>query len=260
MLWDSVALAQLRRSAPAPELSAVEARYAKAVEERRLSAATFVAAHAAGEAASASSYLAASRELAEARKEAVALAERATGAPFHDDTNYIFPSYIVTYLPKGLAGLVIAVIFAAAMSSLSGELSSLATASMVDVYCRFRPRPRTDAQELFVSRVLTGFWGLFAAGVALEAGRLGSAIEAVNKLGSYFYGSILGVFALAVLTPRAEARGAFYGLFAGMIAVGLVANFTRVHFLWYNVIGASVVFAAGLLITRVLPQRPKSAA
>jgi Na+/proline symporter len=259
LLWDPVALGRLRQSAPAAELSAVEARYARAVEERRESAAAFVEAHRSDADASAEPYLESSREVTAARKEAVALAERTSGVPFRDDTNYIFPSYIVSYLPRGLAGLVIAVIFAAAMSSLSGELSSLATASMVDVYRRFRPRARTDAQELRVSRFLTAFWGLFAAGVALEAGRLGSVIETVNKLGSYFYGSILGVFALAVLTPRAGARGAFYGLFAGMAAVAFVANFTPVHFLWYNVIGAGVVFAAGLLITWAAPEEGRSA-
>jgi Na+/proline symporter len=96
--------------------------------------------------------------------------------------------------------------------------------------------------------------------VALEAGRLGSAIEVVNKFGSYFYGSILGVFALAVLTPSATARGAFYGLLAGMTAVFLVSQLTDVAFLWYNVIGAVTVFVVGLLITALAPgNRPAGA-
>jgi hypothetical protein len=85
--------------------------------------------------------------------------------------------------------------------------------------------------------------------IAVEAGRLGSAIEVVNRFGSYFYGSILGVFGLAVLTPGATARGAFYGLLAGMTAVGLVAGLTTVHFLWYNVVGAVTVFVVGLAIS-----------
>jgi SSS family solute:Na+ symporter len=143
------------------------------------------------------------------------------------------------------------------MSTLSGELSALATASMVDFYRRFVVRSSSDAQELLASRILTAVWGLFAAGIALEAGRLGSAIEVVNRFGSYFYGSILGVFSLAVLTPRAGARGAFYGLFAGMATVGLVAGFTATHFLWYNVIGAATVFVVGLAITWIAPE-PRS--
>ena len=87
----------------------------------------------------------------------------------------------------------------------------------------------------------------------MQAGQLGSAIEVVNRFGSYFYGSILGVFGLAVLTPRATARGAFYGLFAGMAAVFLVSSLTPVAFLWYNVVGAVTVFAVGLVITAVAP-------
>jgi Na+/proline symporter len=152
-------------------------------------------------------------------------------------------------VPRGLVGLVIAVIFAAAMSTLSGELSSLATATVVDFYKRFVRAGGSEAHDLFVSRLLTAFWGVVASLVALQAGRLGSAIEVVNRLGSYFYGSILGVFALAVLTPGALARGAFYGLLAGMAAVAAVAQLTNVHFLWYNVVGAAAVFGVGLLIT-----------
>src|SRR6266571_556990 len=155
----------------------------------------------------------------------------------------------VAQLPGGLAGLVIAVIFAAAMSTLSGEFNSLATASLVDFYQRFVRTSASDAHYLAVSRIFTAFWGVFACGVALQAGRLGSAIEVVNRFGSYFYGSILGVFALAVLTPRATARGAFYGLWAGMAAVFLVSRYSDVAFLWYNVVGAVTVFAVGLLLT-----------
>jgi SSS family transporter len=254
LLWDSVAYARLRKSAAA-DLAPVEARYAAAVAARREAAEAFVAARRADTPVPVEAYLAASRRVDGARRDAGSLVEGQTGATF-SDTNYIFPTYIVTHLPKGLAGLVIAVIFAAAMSTLSGELSALATASMVDFYRRFVVRSSSDARELLASRALTAAWGLFAAGVALEAGRLGSAIEVVNRFGSYFYGSILGVFALAVLTPRATARGAFYGLFAGMTAVGLVATFTATHFLWYNVIGATTVFVVGLAITWVAPEAP----
>jgi Na+/proline symporter len=119
---------------------------------------------------------------------------------------------------------------------------------MVDFYKRFVRPDGGDAHELLVSRILTGAWGLFACVVALEAGKLGSAIEVVNRFGSYFYGSILGVFALAVLTPRASARGAFWGLIVGMATVATVAWATPIHFLWYNVVGTAAVFVTGLAI------------
>jgi SSS family solute:Na+ symporter len=174
-----------------------------------------------------------------------------------NDVNYVFPTYVVSQLRGGLAGLVIAVMFAAAMSSLAAELNSLATASMVDFYKRFLRTDATPAHDLFVSRGFTVLWGLFAGLVALQAGRLGSAIVVVNTFGSYFYGSILGVFALAVLTPRATARGAFYGLVAGMTAVFLVSRYTAIAFLWYNVVGAATVFGVGLAVTALAPgERP----
>jgi SSS family solute:Na+ symporter len=124
---------------------------------------------------------------------------------------------------------------------------------MVDFYSRFVRTSGTPGGDLLASRIFTGFWGLFAALVAMKAGQLGSAIEVVNLFGSFFYGSILGVFGLAVLTPRATARGAFYGLFAGMAAVFLVSQTTSVAFLWYNVVGAVTVFVVGLAITAVAP-------
>jgi Na+/proline symporter len=127
---------------------------------------------------------------------------------------------------------------------------------MVDFYQRFVSSSGSDARELLISRLFTALWGGFACLVALRAGQLGSAIEVVNRFGSYFYGSILGVFLLAVLTPRAAARGAFYGLMIGMAAVFAVSRYTAIHFLWYNVVGAVTVFVVGLVITAFSPDPP----
>jgi Na+/proline symporter len=250
LLWNRVELARLERRAPAGELLALKARFAGALEERRAAAEELGQRR--GEEQRAR-YLGAERAVGAARRDAVRMIEEVNGTRGYNDTNHIFPSYIMTQLPSGLAGLVIAVIFAAAMSTLSGEFNSLATATMVDFYKRFVRPDGGDAHELLVSRLMTAFWGGFACLIALEAGRLGSAIEVVNRLGSYFYGSILGVFALAVLTPRAGPRGAFYGLMIGMTVVFLVSRFTAVHFLWYNVVGAGTVFLSGLAIDALAP-------
>ena len=254
LLWNPVALARLEREGPKEEVAALEARYARAVAERRDAAEAYLAAHRATGSTAAGEYLRTNSQLEAIRKEAAGAMGR-LGEIGYRDTNYIFPTYIVTQLPRGLVGLVIAVIFAAAMSALSGELSSLATASMVDFYRRFVKTSGTDAQELFASRVLTAVWGGFACLVALEAGQLGSAIEVVNKFGSYFYGSILGVFTLAVLAPSATAPGAFYGLIVGIATVIGVAFLTPIHFLWYNAVGVATVFGTGMLISAVA--RPK---
>ncbi|MGH9849283.1 MAG: sodium:solute symporter family transporter, partial [Blastocatellia bacterium] len=153
--------------------------------------------------------------------------------PFND-VNYVFPTFVTTYAPAGVIGLIIAAIFAAAMSSISAELASLSTATVIDFYRRHFRTEATDAHYLMVSKLATGFWGIFACVVALYAGRLGSFIEVVNKFGSYFYGSLLGVFVLAIGARRATSNGAFFGLIAGLATVAGVANFAWVASQWFK--------------------------
>ncbi len=183
------------------------------------------------------------------RTEALAMAEDVTGESSRD-VNYIIPRFVLSELPIGLAGLFIAAIIAAAMSSISSELNSLSTTSIIDFYRRwFRPEA-TDAHYLTVSKVATAFWGVFACFVAVYAVSLGSLIEVVNRFGSFFYGSILGVFLLAMV-PRARGIGAFLGLLAGMGAVAAVTfGAPSVSFLWHNVIGAAVVLLVGVVLSR----------
>ena len=179
------------------------------------------------------------------RAEALAMAEEVTGeAP--RDVNYIIPRFVLGEMPVGLAGLFIAAVIAAAMSSISSELNSLSTTTVIDFYRRWFRRGNSDAHYLLVSKAATGLWGLFACIVAVNVVGLGSLIEVVNRLGSYFYGSILGVFLLAMI-PRARGAGAFAGLVAGMAAVGVVEWRTDVAFLWLNVVGAGVVVGVGML-------------
>ena len=182
------------------------------------------------------------------RTEALSLAERVSGQPSRD-VNYIIPRYVLDHLPIGLAGIFIAAVIAAAMNAISGELNSLSTASVIDFYRRWVRREASDEHFLMVSRIATGFWGIFACVVATYAVNLGSLIEVVNRFGSFFYGSILGVFLLAMI-PRARASGAFLGLLAGMTVVGVV-NFgaPSVAFLWHNVIGAVTVVLVGVMIS-----------
>src|SRR6185503_16129612 len=173
----------------------------------------------------------------------------ATGDASYNDVNYVFPTFIMTRMPVGLIGLLIAAIFAAAMSTISAEMAALSTATVIDFYRRFARTDADDRHYLRVSRLATGFWGLFASAVAVWAAALGSLIEVVNRFGSFFYGSILGVFILAVGFPRATATSAFIGLIAGMGAVAWAASATRIAFLWHNLIGAVVVVMVGLAIS-----------
>jgi SSS family transporter len=186
------------------------------------------------------------------RTDARALVRSASGDAAYNDVNYVFPTFITTRLPVGLVGLLIAAIFAAAMSTIAGELSALSTASVIDFYKRLVRAEASDRHFLRVSKVVTLFWGLFASVVAVWAVELGSLIEVVNRFGSFFYGSILGVFILGVGFPRATANGAFVGLFAGMGAVAWTAfRHPEVAFLWHNVIGAVAVVIVGLTFTAV---------
>ena len=161
------------------------------------------------------------------------------------DTNFIFPHFIFENLPPVLLGLIVAAIFAAAMSSSDSALNSLTAASVVDFYRRWVRPDASEAQSLRMSRFITVFWGVGATTAAIWLGNSGSVVEVINKVGSYFYGPLLGVFALAILMPRAGRRAGFLGLLGGMVSVLVVANTLEVAFLWYNVVGAVGVLAVG---------------
>ena len=165
------------------------------------------------------------------------------------DVNYITPTFILTRLPVGLVGLLILAIIMAATDTIAGELNSLSTATVIDFYKRWLRPVATDAHYLTVSKVVTGIWGVFACVVAVWAAELGSLIQVVNQFGSFFYGSILGVFILAIGVPFATGTGAFVGLIAGMASVAWVASFTNIAFLWHNVVGAVAVVLIGSAVS-----------
>ena len=153
------------------------------------------------------------------------------------------------YLPVGIVGLVIAVILAATMSASSGEINSLATVSVIDLYQRYVKRNGSDHHYLMASRWATLFWGLYAVVFAGYARRLGSLIVAVNKVGSLFYGSLLGCFVLAFVFRRVRGTAAFVGMLVGEGVILWTANYTDISWLWYNGIGCAAVMATALAIT-----------
>ena len=188
------------------------------------------------------------------RKRASDIVKLTTGDTRYTDVNYVFSTFITTRMPIGLVGLMIAAIFAAAMSASAGELNALASATVIDFYRRHFVTDATDTHYLTVSKLATIGWGLFACVVAMYAANQGSLIEVVNRYGSIFYGSLLGVFILAILVKRATAAGAFWGLIAGMAVVLTVAfsPWTRdIAFLWHNVIGAVVVVVVGSAVSAI---------
>lgn len=175
------------------------------------------------------------------------------------DTNYIFLHFVLTYLPAGLVGLVFACIFAASLSSSSGELSALATISIIDLYRRFFRTAMPEAHYLTVSRLFMALWGIYGIVFAQYASSLGSLIEAVNILGSLFYGTMLGIFLLAFYAQRVGGNATFWGAVAGEAVVVACFLWTDIAWLWYNVIGCAVVVSVAFIITlATTQQRPGS--
>jgi SSS family transporter len=250
---------RVRESARAAEYRALEERFTLAATERGRAAQQVVVARRSGDAAAGAFAEAGFKswddEVKAVRANAVTLVREVSGDRTYNDVNFVFPTFVTTHLPIGIVGLILAAIIAAAMSTISAELASLSTSTVIDFYRRWVRPEADDRHFLLVSRLATGFWGLFASVVAIYSVELGSLIEVVNRFGSYFYGSILGVFLLAIWWKRANGHGAFVGVIAGMTAVGLVATNTRVAFLWLNVVGAVSVFVVGAIVSEILKTR-----
>ena len=248
----------LKRIQTAADYAPTAAEYNRAFEGRRAAALALVEAHQAGDRAGESrrmaEYRAAQKAIDSAREDAAQLVERTGGEKGFTDANYIFLSFVTRYMPAGIVGLVIAVIFAATMSASSGEINSLATVTVVDIYKRYVRREATDRHYLLASRLATLFWGVYAVAFAGVAGRLGPLIVAVNKVGSLFYGSLLGCFVLALGFRRVRGTAAFCGMLAGEAAILATAKWTDVSWLWYNVVGCGAVVTAGLALTWISPR------
>ena len=254
MLFNAVHDREISGSVRAAEYTELDDEFREAYRARRYAAGEVVEARQSGdtarEASAVQAFLNQDRQVSVLRGQAEGLVRDVTGDDSYTDVNYVFPTFVTTQLPVGLVGLMIAAIFAAAMSSIAAELNSLSTSTVIDFYRRHFRKTASDAHYLRVSKWATGFWGLFASVTALYAANLGSLIEVVNRFGSFFYGSLLGVFILAVGVRHATPAGAFWGLIGGMAAVAAVGVYSSVSFLWLNLVGAVAVFIVGSLVSR----------
>ena len=262
MLFNPVHEAEMQASSRAAEWTALDTEFQNVLDVRRAAVRDAVTARRTGNPAATSVAQAAfvehQQNLTTIRGRAVSLVKEVTHDDSYNDVNYVFPTFVTTELPIGLVGLIVAAIFAAAMSSIAAELNSLSTSTVIDMYRRHIRTDASDQHYLRVSKIVTGFWGLFASIVAVYAANLGSLIEVVNRFGSFFYGSLLGVFILAVGTRRATSLGAVWGLVGGMVTVTYVAVTSSISFLWLNVVGATAVVVVGMAISTLFPahERP----
>ncbi len=230
----------------------LESEFQLVHQDRRVAAMSFIDAQDSVDASTArANYVAANLAYLDKRREATEFVRETNNDTSFNDVNYVFPVFVVQNMPVGVVGLIVAAILAAAMSSVAAELNSLATASTMDFYKRHIRRDSTEKQLLAFGRSATLVWGIFACIVATFATNLGSLIEVVNTFGSFFYGSLLGVFVLAFAVPRARPAGAFYGLLFGIVSVWIASSYTDIAFLWFNVVGCFVTVAAGYVISIV---------
>ena len=194
------------------------------------------------------------------RGEAARLIGRDNPRADTNDTNFIFLSFVIRYLPAGLVGLILAAILSASMSASASELNALASVTVIDIYKRLIRRSGSDRSELLVSKLATVFWGLYAIAFAMLAGHIGALIEAVNILGSLFYGTILGIFLIAFFFKKIGGHATFTAALAAEATVLSCYFFTRIPYLWFNVIGCLVLIGLAAILNPFFAARGRATA
>lgn len=250
--FDPAARARLGAGPEAQAYHDLEQRHRAIESERRARLAGWLEARRAGdrtgERSAGAAVAALQGEDAAVRKSVGELIGRQDPRANRNDVNYVFLTYVLQSLPIGWIGLVFACVFAASMNSTSAELNALASCTMVDVVKRVRAGPWSARSELWLSRLVTFLWAAFAVGFAESASHLGSLVEAVNLLGSLFYGTILGIFLTAFYLRRVGGTAVFVGALAAEAAVLACFRFTHLSFLWYNLVGCVLVALVALLV------------
>ncbi len=243
--WNTPAYQAAQRGDPAAFV-ALEGRWDEAVGARRDSA------YAVLSGAPPETLVAAQRELDTVRAEVKAAVVRAAPGTEPKDSDYIFLRFALDFLPSGLLGLLVAVILAAAMSSIAGELSALGSTTALDLHHRLRPA--SPERVVWLTRAYTVLWGLLAISFASTASLLDNLIQAVNILGSLFYGTMLGLFVTALFLPRVGASAALAGGAAAQLSVLVLYATTDIGFLWFNAIGCALVCGVASVVQ--LTRRP----
>lgn len=172
-----------------------------------------------------------------------------------NDNNYVFLSFVKDTFPKGLIGLLIAIIFLASMGATASAINSLSSTTTIDIYRRFLKKDGNERNYLNTSRLTTFGWGVFAVIIALFANRVGNLLEAVNILGSLFYGTILGIFLVAFYVKRVQGKAVFWAAVLSEIIVVTVWQMDVIAFLWLNVVGCACVVLFGLLLQSLIGKK-----
>jgi Na+/proline symporter len=190
--------------------------------------------------------------LQEKRADALAVMKKNDSDADLDDTNYIFLSFVTQYLPKGLIGLLIAIVCMASMGSTASALNSLASTTSVDIYKRLINKTGSDLKYLNISKITTFFWGVISIAMALFASKLGNLLEAVNILGSLFYGTILGIFLVAFYFKKIGGKAVFIAALITEVFVFTAYYYEWMAYLWLNLFGCVLVIGFGYLLELML--------
>lgn len=188
------------------------------------------------------------------RQNAIALMKKNNAKADTDDTNYVFLNFVTHYLPRGLIGLLIAIVFLASMGSTASALNSLASTSVVDIYKRIINPGASDKNYLNASRIATVIWGLVCIAMALYASKMGNLLEAVNQLGSYIYGTILGVFVVAFYLKKIRGNSVFIAAVLTEITICIMGYYKVIAYLWLNAIGCILLIIIAGLINLLMPE------
>ena len=186
------------------------------------------------------------------REELIGLIKKNDAQADVNDNNYIFLKFVTDTFPKGLIGLLIAIIFLASMGATASAINSLSSTTVIDIYKRFVRKQGDDAHYLKISRLATLCWGLFTIAIALYANRLGNLLEAVNILGSLFYGTILGIFLVAFYLKKIGGRAVFWSAIISEAIIFGIWMLDIIAFLWLNLIGCVLVIIIGMILQKIL--------
>jgi Na+/proline symporter len=257
VFFNQTAWAQRAAGADAGKLKAIEAEFAAAHAQKKQQIQAWIeakhAGNAAAEATARAAVMASNQQIEKVRD---AAKEAASGVPGKkaNDSDYVFITFILDYLPHGLIGLLVTVFFAAALSSKAGELNALGSTTIVDVYRHVVKRDGDDAHYVRATKWFTVFWGLVAIGFALFAHLAENLIQAVNIVGSIFYGVVLGLFLVAFFVKWVRGTAVFWGAVAGQLLVFVLYAWTDISYLWFNVIGCVACMVFAVLIQAFLPR------
>lgn len=259
IFFNEAQLARVRGTAQGPALELLESQYGQLAAQKQQQVKQLAAALEQEDAAAvamAKKVLQQTDEQAQSvRSAALSLMKKADPAADTNDTNYIFLHFVVNNLPKGLVGLLIAIIFLAAWGSIAAALNSLASTTVIDIYQRLYNGHASPEHYLRVSKLWTLIWGVFCIVVAQFASGLGSLIEVVNVLGSWFYGVTLGIFMVAFYLKRVGGTATFWAAIAAEAVVLAMYGTEQVSFLWLNAIGCVLVVVFALMIQPFVKKR-----